>query len=269
MFKKCFITVTFMMLVFAGLSFAQIDKIAIFNEAQSWTDAATATAATDYIMANVKVANDIQVYNDADIGTFAQNNTKDGNVDIIITFGYFPVSLYTPGNAQVDDSLAENFINGGDMIINTADYIFYVTEGGGVNGDAGLKNITSSTLDMWCDDNPVQNSPTADGMKYAPSLPALNTAARAFKTDQIEADVNWELEMAFSSNGANYVDPAIIHNTVNDGRVAIVFQNGDVMPRGEVMTEIINNFLAAKIGGSTAVKANDKLPLTWGKIKAD
>jgi len=266
MFKKCFITVTFMMLLFAGLSFAQIDKIAIFNEAQSWTDAATATAATDYIMANVKVANEIKVYNDADIGTFAQNNTNDGNVDIIITFGYFPVSLYTPGNAQADGSLAENFIYGGDMILNTADYIFYVTEGGGTNGDTGLKNITNSALDMWTDGN---NAPTADGMKYAPSMPASYAAARSFKISQIDAEADWELEAAFGSNGADYVDPAIIHNKTNGGRVGIVFQNGDAMPRGEVMTEILNNFLASQIGGSTAVKANDKLPLTWGKIKAD
>lgn len=267
MFKKCFITVTFMMLVFAGLSFAQIDKIAIFNELQSWTDAATATAATDYIMANVKVAKEIKVYNDADIGTFAQNNTKDGNVDIIITFGYFPVSLYTPGNGQADGSLAENFIYGGDMILNTADYIFYVTEGGGANGDTGLKNITNSALDMWTDN--TVNGPTADGAKYTPSVPATYNAPRSFRLSQIEAEADWELEAAFGSDGADNLDPAIIINKTNGGRVGIAFQVGDATPRGEVMTEMINNFVAAKIGGSTAVKANDKLPLTWGKIKAD
>jgi hypothetical protein len=48
---------------------------------------------------------------------------------MMIIFGYFPVSLYTPGNAQADDSLGELFLEGGDMILNTADYIFYVTEG--------------------------------------------------------------------------------------------------------------------------------------------
>jgi hypothetical protein len=100
-------------------------------------------------------------------------------------------------------------------------------------------------------------------------MPASYAAARSFKISQIDAEADWELEAAFGSNGADYVDPAIIHNKTNGGRVGIVFQNGDAMPRGEVMTEILNNFLASQIGGSTAVKANDKLPLTWGKIKAD
>jgi hypothetical protein len=265
MFKKCIITVTFITLLFASLSFAQIDKIAIYTENVSWTDAATATAAADFIMKNVKSANDIKVYNEADIATFAKDNTKDGNFDIIITFGYFPVSLYTPPNVDADGSVAENFLYGGDMILNTADYIFYVSKE--INGDAALKNITNSALDMWCDDNAQKNTPTDDGKKYAPSIPATaTTATRAFKIDQIAAEKDWQLEMAFSSNGANYIDPAIIINKTNGGRVGIVFQTGDATPRAEVITEIINNYLAGNI---TAVKANDKLPLTWGQIKAD
>ena len=128
---------------------ASIHKIAIFNEKASWTDAASAKKATDFIMKNVdSVSSEIKVYNDADIAGFAKENTDDGNLDIIITFGYFPVSLYTPGNTQKEDSLAEQFLEGGDMFINTADYIFYVTEGGGKNGENGLKTITDSTFDM-------------------------------------------------------------------------------------------------------------------------
>jgi hypothetical protein len=268
MFKKYVISAIFLTLFIAGLSFAQIDNIAIFTEQASWTDAATATAAADFIMKNVKVAKTIKVYSDADIGTFAKSNTKDGNFDMIITFGWFPTSLYPVGNAMVDGSVGENFLQGGDMFLNTADYIFYVSATN--NNDAGLKNMTNSALDMWCDDNAVKNTPTADGKKYTPSIPATATAAvRAFKIDQIKAEKDWELEMAFSSNGANYVDPAIIHNKTNGGRVGIVFQTGDATPRAEVITEIINNYLGPKLGNTTAVKANDKLPLTWGQIKAD
>ena len=66
--------------------------------------------------------------------TFAKKRTGNTQLDIIITFGYFPVSLYEPGNTQKEESIAEKFLEGGDIFMNTADYIFYVTKGGGKNG---------------------------------------------------------------------------------------------------------------------------------------
>ena len=98
-----------------------------------------------------KFAKSIKVYNDDDIGRFARKKTKDDEFDIIITFGYFPVSLYKPGNVEKEDSIAEKFLEGGDMFMNAADYIFYVTQGGGANGENGLKTITDSNFDMWGD----------------------------------------------------------------------------------------------------------------------
>ncbi len=262
MFRRYLIAV-FMMLVISSVAFAQIDKIAIFYESVGWIGADPAKAAGDAIAKGVKVANEIVVLNDADMATFAKANTKDGNFDVIITFGYFPVSLYTPGNAQKDDSVGELFLQGGDMIFNTADYIFYVTQGGGANGDTGLKNMTNSNFDCWTDGTTCK--PTALGSKYAPSLPASFTAPRCLKKDQIEADPDWDVEVIFADNGANNMDPVIIRNNKNGGRVGIAFQVADDnMPRGAVMTEIINNYLGANV---TAVKPAEKATTTWGQIK--
>lgn len=244
----------------ASLSWAQIDKIALFTEAVSWTEVATAEAAADYIINNVTSANDIAVYNDADIGTFAEENTDDGNLDIIITFGYFPPSLYPTENAQPDDSVGEKFLEGGDMLLNTADYIFYVSEAN--NGDTGLKNMTDSEFDMWTDG--ATSKPTTDGQTYTPSLVEFG-AGRCFRTEQIDADDDWEVEVAFggSEDGAS-VDPVIIRNLTYGGRVAIAFQAGGELPRAEVLTEMVDNYLAQNV---TAVEPNDKIASTWGQIK--
>lgn len=265
MYRRLLIATVAMMLVVSSLAFAQIDKIAIFNEQVGWTTTDVAAAATDEILANVTVANEIVVLNDADIGAFAAENTADGDFDIIITFGYFPISLYAPGNAEPDGSVGEMFLEGGDMFFNTADYIFYVTEGGGANGDAGLKNMTDTNLDCWTDNNVC--IPTADGLSYAPSMPASINAPRAFKLDQLETEPEWELEMAFAVNAeGTMADPVIIRNTVYGGRIAGAFHVADdAMPRGAVMSEIIENFVPGVI---SAVKPAEKATSTWGSIKS-
>jgi hypothetical protein len=261
MLKKSLIPVVFIALVFSSLSFAQIDKIAIFNELVGWTSVGAAAEATDIVLANVTSAADITIYNDADMGAFAEDNTGDGNMDIILTFGYWPVSLYEPGNAEPDGSLGELFLEGGDIILNSADYIFYVTEGGGANGENGLKNVTDSNFDMWTDGTACV--PTAAGESYTPSLEAF-TSNRAFKNVQVEDDADWELEVAFGSDGDNS-DPAIIRNLTYGGRVGIFFQvSNDDLPRGDVVSEMIDNYIAGVV---TAVEPADKLAVTWGSIK--
>ena len=260
MLKKHLIAVIFVALVFSSLSWAQIDKVAIFNELVGWTTVESAAAATEIILSNVTKANDVAVYDDAGMGDFAAANTGDGNVDIIVLFGYVPVSLYAPGNAEPDGSLLELFLEGGDVILNTADYIFYVSSV--LNEAAGLTNMTDSNLDCWTAD--ITNNPTADGEKYTPSYAGHN-APRSFKISQVEDDPDWELEVIFGTDGADQADPAIIRNLTYGGRVGIVMQvSDDAMPKGEVFAEIIENYLAGVI---SAVEPADKLAVTWGEIK--
>jgi len=253
------IAVVFAMLVFTSLSMAQIDKVAIFNENVGWTDVATAAAATDIILADVTAAADITVLNNDEIATFAEQNTGDGNFDIIITFGYLPPSLYEPPNVVEDGSLGELFLEGGDMFLNTADYIFYVSSVN--NGDTGLKNMTDSNLDCWVEST---GEPTADGERYTPTYAGAGMP-RGFQIAQIEEDPDWELEVAFGESADGTVDPAIIRNLTYGGRVAMWYQVSDnSLPRGEVAVEIINNYLAANV---TAVEPGQKLVTTWGGLK--
>ena len=248
-------------------SASKMGEIGIFTEATSWMDVASANSAAQIIKKKTKLIKKIEVYNDKDIGKFAEKRIDNDALDIIITFGYFPVSLYKPGNAEKEDSIAEKFLEGGNMFINTADYIFYVTEGGGANGADGLKTITDSTFDMWGDGN--SSKPTADGKKYTPSLKPA-PAVRPFKIDQIKADKNWEIEVVFGDNnggGGSMADPIIIRNKEHNGRVCIALQTGGAHPRGEVIHEIIDNYVKNEIASAFSVDANSKLPATWGKIK--
>jgi len=241
-------------------------QVAIFNEQVGWINAATAQAQTKIFVDGVKLARDIQVLGDADIAKWAKANTDDGNLDIIITFGYFPTSLYTPGNAQANDSVGELFLEGGDMFLNTADYVFYVTAGGGANGDVGLKNMTDSAFDCWTDG--TITAPTDDGKKYIPSLPNSITAPRCFRSSQIDADQDWEIEIAFAEAGDNS-DPAIIRNLTYGGRVGIFFQvSDDAYPRGKVLIELFDNWLK-EVARYFAVDPQSKMATTWSSIKND
>mgnify|MGYP001366823742 CR=1 FL=1 len=253
---------------FSGTAWSAISKmgeIAIFNELVGWTNVGAAKSDTEKIL-KTKFAKSIKVYNDDDIGKFAKKKTEDDELDIIITFGYFPVSLYKPGNAEKEDSLAEKFLEGGDMFMNAADYIFYVTQGGGANGENGLKTITDSNFDMWGDGNVCK--PTADGKKYVPSLPAEYPAQRPMKLEQVKADKNWEVEVAFGSSAdGKLLDPAVIKSTTHGGRFVVVRQTPSAAPdRGKVFSEIIDNFFGPTVAPVDPVA---KIATAWGKIKGD
>ena len=243
----------------------RMGEIAIFNESVGWTNLAAAKADSEKIL-RTKFARRVKVYNDKDIGTFAKKRTGNNQLDIIITFGYFPVSLYEPGNTQKEESIAEKFLEGGDIFMNTADYIFYVTKGGGKNGDAGLKTITDSNFDCWGDESPF--APTVDGKKYVPNLPAKYKSTRPMKKSQIDADDNWEVEVSFGSNGDDFHDPVIIKSTTHGGRFVIVRQIADAAPdRGKVMSEILENYVNKRIVPALSVDKKDKLATIWAKSK--
>jgi hypothetical protein len=151
--------------------------------------------------------------------------------------------------------------------MNAADYIFYVTKGGGTNGDKGLKTITNSNFDCWGADAD-KFTPTAAGKKYVPSLPADYNSPRPMKLDQIEADENWEVEVAFgSANDGKLLDPAVIKSTTHGGRFVVVRQTPAAAPdRGKVFSEIIDNFFGPTVAPVDPVA---KIATAWGNIKRD
>ena len=268
MFRKDLALIAIMVVALTFTSaFAGIDQIAIFNENVGWTTVAAAKEATDQIVASVKSAKSVKVLNKAGIADFIKSTHDDGTVDAVVLFGYLPETVYTPGNSQKDDSLIEQFLVGGNIVLNAADYIFYVTLGGGKNAADGLKTITNSAFDCWGADAD-KFTPTADGKKYVPSLPADYNSPRPMKAAQIKADKNWEVEVAFgSAKDGSLLDPAVIKSTTHGGRFVVVRQTPLAAPdRGKVFSEIIDNYFGSAVAPVDPVA---KIATAWGNIKGD
>lgn len=244
---------------------APLGEVAIYTEKVGWIAQGTAAAEGQELADLLKKPKKVVTLTNEEIGPWAEERTDNGFSDIIVTFGSFPVSLYPFGNAKPDGSVAENFLEGGNIFLNTADYIFYIVEGQGENGDTGLKNMMDINADMWAGGTAI--TPTDDGKKYTPSL-GFFTTFRPFKEAQIIAP--WEVEVVFGDNGAGLLEPAIMHDTETDGRIGIAFQepNNAGLPRGEVFAEMIDNYLADVLGAA-AVDPNEKVTTTWAQIKSD
>ena len=202
---------------------------------------------------------DVQLFtsNDQDaLATWVSAHTGDGTPDLLVMFGIFPNSIYPAGNAQPDGSLAELFLDDGNVIINTGDYIFYVGSNG--NNDAGgLTNMMDvPAAAMWGDDSgSTLFTPTADGRLYTPSLTTLPTNRPWFPAQLAGTDWEVELILAQSADGAT-VHPAIMHNTVTGGRLGIFFQwSDDNQLRGEVISEWINNWFLVNVAKGNPLAA--------------
>ncbi len=181
------------------------------------------------------------------------NHTGDGAPDLLILCGQLPATLYAPGNTQPDGSLVELFLDDGNCIINTGDWIFYVVNGAGTNGTAALPNIMDiPSMDMWDDDTPV--TVTDEGQQYTPSLTNFSTD-RAIHLNALTNDWYAELILALAADG-NRADPIILHNSTTGGRIGIFFQTSgqDNDPRGEVISEWINNWYLVKVANPTAAR---------------
>ncbi len=238
---KKFIYLTFF---FAFCTTAMASDIAISTQA-GWFSQAVADTEMQKIVNNVKGVN-IQVFTSAQLdalATWVKDHTGDGTSDLLIMCGNFPATIYPAGNAQPDGSLAELFLDDGNTIINTGDYIFYVGSAG--NNDAGgLQNMTDVPgAGMWGDDSlNTRFTPTADGQLYTPSLTTLPSNRPWFPGQFAGTDWEVELILAQSSDGSQ-IHPAIMHNTVTGGRLGVFFQiNDDSPPRGQVISEWINNY---------------------------
>ncbi|HQJ54013.1 MAG TPA: hypothetical protein PLZ80_05655, partial [Planctomycetota bacterium] len=180
--------------------------------------------------------------NDKDaVAEWVEDRTNDGKLDVLILYGHVPSTIYAPENAQPDGSIAELFIEStdGNMILNHADYIFYVTQPGS-NGDVALGYIMDVPgIAMWPDnDQPVPVAVTPEGAAIAPSLIAADTL-RPFHIPELAGD--WYVEVALARNGdGTRADPIIVRDG-NRGRLAIAYQTSadPNLPRGAVAAEMI------------------------------
>ena len=129
----------------------------------------------------------------------------DETSDILILCGQLPDTIYTPGNTQEDDSLVELFLDDGNCIINTGDWIFYVVNSATTNGSAGLQtimDISGVTMGSMDVDNMTV---TADGQTFTPTLQDFQTD-RAFVLTSLAGDWYTELALAQTDDGTK-ADP--------------------------------------------------------------
>jgi len=183
------------------------------------------------------------------LADWVADHTDNGVANLLILCGQFPDTIYAGGNAEPDGSLAELFLDAGNTIINTGDYLFYVNTAGTNSATGGLENMMDIPgITMWDDNTAVVV--TAEGQDVTPTLLDFATD-RPFHLDQLEGD--WFAELILAQNAAGTrADPVIVKNSATGGRLGIFYQtNGqDNDPRGEVISEWINNwYLDIAAGG--------------------
>jgi hypothetical protein len=229
-------------------------EIAISTQANWWTQGA-ADREMQEIVDNV-TAVPVQRFSAGEHDALADwviAHTGNGVSDLLILCGVLPNTLYPAVNLQPDGSLLELFVDAGNCVINTGDWIFYVGSTG-INGTAALPNVMDiPSMDMWDDNTPVTVS--ADGQRYAPSLTDFLTD-RAIHLDALTNDWYAELILALAADG-NRAEPVIVRNAVTGGRIGIFFQTADQDndPRGEVISEWINNWYL-KVAADPRVAGN-------------
>jgi len=235
---------------FALCSTAMASDIAISTQAGWWGQAA-ADREMQEIADNVTGASVEQfaASEQAALADWVADHTGDGTPDLLIICGQFPDTIYTPGNVQADDSLAELFLDDGNCIINTGDWIFYVVNGAGTNAAGGLQTMMDIPGVTVAGEDDTAVTVTADGQDYTPTLQDFATD-RPFHLDTLAGD--WEVELVLAGNAAGTrADPVIVHNTTTGGRIGIFYQtmSQDGDPRGEVISEWINNWFLLNVGG--------------------
>ena len=222
---------------------AMASDIAISTQAGWWSQGA-ADREMQVIADNV-TAVPVELFASTDHGALADwvaAHTGNGTSDLLILCGQFPDTIYAPGNTQADDSLAELFLDDGNCIINTGDWMFYVVNGAGTNGPGGLQTMMDIAGVTVAGEDDTAVTVTADGHEYTPSLQNLATD-RPFHLDTLEGD--WEPELILAQNAAGTrADPVIVKNSATGGRIGIFYQTNaqDNDPRGEVISEWINNW---------------------------
>jgi len=225
-------------------------SIAISTQANWWSQAA-ANREMQEIVDNAQAS--VVVFNASDqdgLADWLSAHTSNGAADLLILCGQLPDTIYAAGNTQADDSIVEKFLDAGNTIINTGDWIFYVVNGAGTNGAAGLQTIMDipDVTVTGGDDTAV--TVTAEGQELTPSLQGFATD-RPFHLDTLEGDWSTELVLAQNTDGT-LADPVVVRNSATGGRIGVFYQaaNEDNLPRGEVISEWINNWYLDAASGN-------------------
>ncbi|MCJ7692082.1 MAG: hypothetical protein MUO22_01535, partial [Sedimentisphaerales bacterium] len=250
---------------FAFCTTAMASDIAFYVGAwnvDGWYDASQFEDVDQIIAATGHLFKDIQQFDDSGLPDFAEfaawidDNTNDGEVDIIWLNGCTPSVLYQFPNVNPDGSRAELWLDGGNMIINVADWFAYTSYEGGTrqadNGSAGAANILDLDVSIIAGAGVGVMEVTATGTTYLPSLNAVSSD-RPLLLSAVVAP--WEVAAIFAQNAAGtHADPVVIHNTVTGGYFAIINQASTlnwITDRGITCAEFIGNWVNEVIGLSS------------------
>jgi hypothetical protein len=227
-----------------------------------WYDDLTQSQDVETIIAKTgHLFNDIQKFNDDQFGEFGawvDKNTNDGEMDILWLNGSMPSVLYPFPNLQPDGSRIELWLDGGNMVINVADWFGYISYEGGYrrtnNLEWGAANILDLSPDIISYRDNTYLSVTPKGRQYLPSLEDTVITYRPVFLPAVEPP--WEVAAIFASeNGTDdplterLADPVVIHNTETGAYVAFINQAGGGpatwIDRGQVCAELIANWVMA------------------------
>ena len=217
------------------------------------------------------------------LGKWVKDHTGNGQQDVLIlASGTCPSALYELPNKNPDGSPVEEFVESGNVVINVADWIFFMSsEGGGrlANGPAGAANvfdIPGLTFDNRPPGGGANEIPTALGQRYIPSLKPFNSS-RPWHLEQFKGQP-WTLHaFAVTKDDPNTADPAVAVSTKRgpdgNGMIAAMWQTFASVwaegpdPRGIGVVEFISNWLAAHGNIMATVEPQGKLSTVWSKIK--
>jgi ketosteroid isomerase-like protein len=286
MCRKLFLLTSFVLVfVFAFSTMAMASDIAFYVgqwNTDGWYDETQFADVETIIAETGSLFMDIQQFDDTqfdEFGAWVDENTNDGEMDIIWLNGCTPSVLYPNPNEQPDGSRAEEWLDGGNMIINVGDWFAYCTyEGGprggegrgGDNGGDGAANILDLSSGIIFGADGTQLTVTPTGKEY---LPSLNDPAKTDRPVALAAvEAPWEVAAIFASPGGTddaaaeaHADPLVIHNTETGGYVAFINQasggpDGWIADRGLTSAEFIGNWVNSVIGLGAAPAA---LPEGW------
>ena len=296
---KNLLTIIFLMMVMiigsitktkASIKAGGGSSLAIYSGSTNdgWISQAAANANTDVIMKDARIKKlfgNITDFEDKDVmgeesalATWAKTHTGDGKPDVIITAcGTMPSALYPFPNKKPDGSIGENFVEAGNILINVADWIGYMSYEGGKrspnNGPSGAANIFD-IKGLSFGSRKGDMKPIAAGQKYIPSLKPFKSD-RPWHTEQFK-DSDWDLTI-FAQADKDNADPAVAvsKKSGKDGKgiIAAMWQAAKPKwavqpdPRGIGVVEFIANWLDETAKLSTAVEVEDKLTTTWADIK--
>jgi hypothetical protein len=227
-----------------------------YDVGTQFQDVGTIIAKTGHLFHDIRQFGDDQF---GDFGAWMNENTDDGEMDILWLNGCMPSVLYPYPNLQPDGSRIEKWLDGGNMVINVGDWFGYVSfEGGwwhGANLDMGAANILDLPPGViaYADNTLLKVTPT--GREYLPSLTDPVITYRPIVLSMVQPP--WEVAAIFASGGGTddpraeqRADPVVIHNTATGAYVAFINQTGggpaNWIDRGQVCAEFIANWVMSQ-----------------------